>query len=333
MGRPPRLAGPRPGVVRWIEGGTARQRTSVACARIDRQVCLPARCRPHARRHEYITLLPPAPMSTPDTAHPSPARRLLDRLEAIACSLAARDDALALLALGSVGLETDRLDDWSDLDFFVLVRTGAKGRYIADLDWLAQAHPLAWHFRNTADGHKALMADGVYCEFAVFEPHELPAIPYAPGRFVWRRDELAESLAAPARRLPAPADREWLAGEALSNLIVGLQRHARGERLAAMRLVQVHALDRVLELLEVPAIGSDNAVPAVWRRDPFNVDRRVEGRLASAHPTSLLPLWAGGYDGTVAAALALLAVLRDHAAVPQAVADHIESLAARQAGR
>jgi len=162
---------------------------------------------------------------------------LTDRLAALAQALAARNDALALLALGSVGRETARLDVWSDLDFFVLVADGAKTRYLTQLDWLADAYPLAWHFQNTADGHKALMADGVFCEFAVFETHELSHIPYAPGRFVWRRHGVEESLASPRQNLPAKHDAAWLLGEALSNLMVGLQRHARGERLAAMRMV------------------------------------------------------------------------------------------------
>jgi hypothetical protein len=62
-----------------------------------------------------------------------------------------------LLALGSAGLERQRLDRYSDLDFFVIVAQGYKVHYIESLDWLA-------------DGHKALMTDGIFCEFAVFEP-------------------------------------------------------------------------------------------------------------------------------------------------------------------
>ena len=57
----------------------------------------------------------------------------------IGAALARRDDALALLGLGSVGLETARLDRWSDLDFFAIVAPGAKARYIERLDWLAEA--------------------------------------------------------------------------------------------------------------------------------------------------------------------------------------------------
>lgn len=246
---------------------------------------------------------------------------LHDRLASIARALSSRDDALALLALGSVGAETDRLDAWSDLDFFVLVRQGAKERYLGRLDWLAAAHPLAWHYRNTVDGHKALMADGVFCEFAVFELQELGRIPYAPGRFVWRRDEVDPALAAPWRPLPGRHAADWLVGEALSNLIVGLQRHARGERLAAMRMVQVHALDRVLEFLEQQP--AEPCAPA--SRDPFNVDRRIETR--SPRVALSLPAWAGGYEHTVPAALALLAALEAHSAVPPEVAAHVRTLA------
>jgi hypothetical protein len=159
--------------------------------------------------------------------------RLLDRLDDIGHALRDSGHALALIGLGSVGLETQRLDAWSDLDFFAIVEPGHKARYLGRLDWLAAAHPLAWHFRNTADGHKALMADGVFCEFAVFEPQELEGIPFAPGRVVWRRDGIDDDIATPRRPLPAAAlpDETWIVGETLSCLFVGLQRWQRGEKL------------------------------------------------------------------------------------------------------
>lgn len=245
---------------------------------------------------------------------------LLSRLEALGTALARRDDALALLALGSVGRETERIDRWSDLDFFVLVREGgAKARYLARLDWLAEVGPLAWHFQNTADGHKALMDDGVFCEFAVFEVRELAQIAYAPGRFVWRRDEVDPALAEPRRELPGPSDDAWLTGEVLSNLLVGLRRHARGEHLAAMRLIQVAALDRLLELRERRV-----AVPVP--RDPFNIDRRIERRQTDV--AALLPALAPGYAHNAAAALAILAELERCAAVAPRMAAEIRGLAA-----
>jgi len=162
----------------------------------------------------------------------------------------------------------------------------------------------------------------VFCEFAVFEIHELSRIPYAPGRFIWRRNEVDEALAYAKSPLPARHSSGWLVGEALSNLIVGLQRHARGEKLAAMRLIQVHSLDRVLEFLELLQPGSHDSFAA---RDPFNVDRRIEMR--SSQLALALPVWAGGYEQAVPAALALLAALEAHNVVPAAVSGHIRMLA------
>jgi hypothetical protein len=98
-----------------------------------------------------------------------------------------------------------RIDTWSDLDFFAIVEPGSKARYLHRLDWLAAARPLAWHFQNTVDGHKALMDDGVFCEFAVFEPQELDGIPFAPGRVVWKRDDVDASMAHPRKPLPSTA--------------------------------------------------------------------------------------------------------------------------------
>lgn len=255
---------------------------------------------------------------TPDT--------LLQRLDAIGANLARSDHALALIGLGSVGRETARLDAWSDLDFFVVVAPGWKRHYLDDLGWLAAAHPIAWHFRNTVDGHKALMADGVFCEFAVFEPHELAAIPFAPGRMVWKRDGIDDALAEPRRPLPSadlPAE-EWIVGEALGCLIVGLLRWHRGERLAAMRFVQSHALDRLIEL---DALRARQRGESAAGADPFNRERRVEQRQPAL--AAELPRLAPGYEATPAAALAMLEALQRRGAQLNAAAEaRIRALAA-----
>ncbi len=46
---------------------------------------------------------------------------LLQRLDSIGQCLRASNKALALLGLGSVGIETERLDQYSDVDFFAIV--------------------------------------------------------------------------------------------------------------------------------------------------------------------------------------------------------------------
>lgn len=203
---------------------------------------------------------------------PLDTARLRDRLDAIAQVLAADPDALALLGLGSCGVEAGRLDGWSDLDFFVIVAPGCEHRFVEDPWWLARAAPaeapLAHAFRNTADGWKALYADGVFVECAVFAPASLAHIPYHGGRIIWQRGAVLDEDTAAGQR-PLSAGRAWLIGEALTNLYVGLGRFWRGERLAAHRLVQVAALDRLLEL-------------EGGGRDPFNAARgRLSGDEAS----------------------------------------------------
>jgi hypothetical protein len=257
--------------------------------------------------------------SNPETPLPT---KLKERLSALAHSLESSPDALGLLALGSIGQETERADRWSDLDFFVIVERGAKQRYLRNLDWLAAAHPIGWAFANTVDGYKALMDDGVLCEFAVFEPQEIEAIPYAPGRWAWRRtDELPDAWQRSTKPLPTVRPIDWLVGEALSNLLIGLQRLRRGERLAAMRMVQVYALDRLLEIID-QVEASAAGVPC----DPFNADRRFEFR----HPNraSLVAECAAGVDARPHSALAILAALKTVAPLPPLVVEHIETLAA-----
>lgn len=64
-------------------------------------------------------------------AQPAPAH-LLRRLDDVGARLAARGDAIALLGLGSAGLEADRLDEHSDLDHLIallrLTRPGMPHR-------------------------------------------------------------------------------------------------------------------------------------------------------------------------------------------------------------
>lgn len=245
---------------------------------------------------------------------------LLQRIDDIGRALAARPSALALIGLGSVGRELDRLDDYSDLDFFVIVEGPDKQSYIDDLSWLAEAHQLAYVFRNSADGHKFLYADGVYGEMAIFTPDELATAAYAPGRIVWRREGVPEAWAAPpqwppSRREPAV---EHLLGEALTNLYVGLGRFRRGEKLSAMRFIQGYAVDRVIDLAHLMAATTDAGA------DAFDGPRRFEQRFPAlaAELPALLP----GYEHTPQSAGAILALLGRHFDLDPAMVAAIQKL-------
>lgn len=245
--------------------------------------------------------------------------RLLQRLEAIGRSLAAEPDALALLGLGSVGLELDRLDEYSDLDFFVIVRDGTQAAFLEDLTWLERVAPVAYHFQNNHDAIKLLFADGIFCEFAVLTDRELPGIPFAEGRIVWKRPEVPEAIGRPQKPLPSPDARTeaWLLGEALTNLYVGLGRYHRGEKLTAARFIQCFAVERVINL----AARYSEAAPGY--ADPFGLDRRFEQRYGTA--AAYLPSFMQGYDRTPQSAAAILRWLETHFEVNRAMAAAIRA--------
>ena len=244
--------------------------------------------------------------------------QLLQRLDEIGQSLAQSDGALALLGLGSVGKDLARLDDYSDLDFFVIVKPGYKARFIVNLDWLNRIQPIAYSFQNTDDGCKLLFADGIFCEFAIFEPDELAHIPFTPGRFVWQ----AANFAAASLDKPAAAESErsteWLLGEALTNLYVGLGRYQRGEKLSAARFIQGYAVDRVVDLAAKIETGQSGL------SDPFDGARRFEMRFGET--AVHLPQFIPGYDHSRAAAQAILEFLDEHFAVNAAMKQAILSL-------
>ena len=252
--------------------------------------------------------------------HPSAARNRLDRLDAIGEHLASRGDVIALLGLGSVGVEHDRLDEHSDLDFFVIVDDGAKPTYIDSIAWLDTVHEVVFSFVNDPNGRKVLFGDGIFVEYAVFTLGELDDIPFTGARVAWARDDAPQDLPARGRRAGTPTidTIDFHLNEALTNLYVGLHRELRGERLTASRFIQAFAVDRVLALLRLT-----ESEPAS-RRDPFDPSRRAE----QAFPPEVLPLgeMIPGYDANAAAAAAMLAWLRDRFDVDPAIGAAIDDL-------
>jgi len=239
---------------------------------------------------------------------------LLMRLQEIVHSVDCSKHAVALIALGSIGQDTDRLDDYSDLDFFVIAENGYKDRYIGDLDWLSRIAPVAYQYRNTADGCKVLFQDRVFCEFAVFERDELAHIPFAPGRVIWKRDDVEDSIAFPAKDYSLPSgssSTEWLLGEVLTNLYVGMSRHRRGEKLAAASLVQGSALVRLIELHEV------SGGRKLRDRDPFSNERRFETRYPEF--SIRLSKFIQGYERTPESAREILNYLNEKYSISDAM--------------
>lgn len=245
--------------------------------------------------------------------------RLLARLSDIAHALENSEAALALIGLGSVGVELDRLDDYSDLDFFAIVDRGCKRRFIENLDWLSSVYPIAYHYQNTPDGHKLLFVDGVFCEFAVFEHGELGVIPFSRGRVVWKRPQIDDAIAIPVRRSSLERSaQDWLLGEALTNLYVGLSRSQRGELWSATRFIQGHAVERVLELAAL--VEEEQPV----QKDTFANERRYEQRFPGM--VHVLPTFMQGYRRNQESAQAMLGYLERRFPINSAMAKAIRDL-------
>jgi lincosamide nucleotidyltransferase B/F len=203
---------------------------------------------------------------------------LLQRLNDIGTTLKRKDGALLLLGLGSVGIELDRLDEYSDLDFFVIVKKGFKKRFLEQLDWLEETHPLAYYFKNTSDGYKILFEDGIYGEYAVFEEWEFERISYTPFRIVWKEASYSIiSSGCTNETIPSPKkdSLDHPLNEALTNLYVGICRYARGEKLSAMRFVESYAIDSIISVLHLVEQEVD------FYPDPFGNERRLEKRFPS----------------------------------------------------
>lgn len=246
---------------------------------------------------------------------------LLARLDRIAAALRDTGHGVALLGAGSTGLELDRLDAYSDLDFMAVVDAGCAMALVDDLAWLEAAHPIAYRHKNTDDGYKILFADGIFAEFGVVETSRLRDIPLAPARIIWQRPDFDPDLAS-GGHLPAPEPGrtpDWMIGEILTNLYVGLARYRRGEKLSALQFVQGYAMQRIVELapsLETPRPG---------HVDAFGGERRFEQRFPAL--AGELGALLQGYERTPDSAVAILRFLEARVAVDPAMRRAILELA------
>lgn len=192
---------------------------------------------------------------------------------ALVGALGARPVVLGLVAVGSMASGPDA---WSDHDFLVVADPGATEALRADPTWLPRHERLVLHFRETAHGMKGVYDDGHLVEYAVFAPDEISLALLNRTRVLFDRADITDRVAAVVAGTPdrIPADTESdanLEGQLLTALLVGVQRHRRGEHLSGIDFVHRFALRHFLVLLD-RHVEADR--PEV--RDDLNPFRRVE---------------------------------------------------------
>jgi hypothetical protein len=191
----------------------------------------------------------------------------------LTAALADRPEVLGLVAVGSFASGPDA---WSDHDFLVIATPSAAAGLRADPTWLPWHERLVLHFQETDHGMKGVYDDGHLVEYAVFAPDEIALARLNRTRVLLDRADVAARVAAVVAGTPALVEAEaesdaYLHGQLLTALLVGVQRHRRGEHLSGIDFVHRFALRHFLVLLarHVPV-----AQPDV--RDNLNPFRRVE---------------------------------------------------------
>ncbi|MFP2902809.1 hypothetical protein, partial [Corallococcus sp. 4LFB] len=145
-----------------------------------------------------------------------------------------------LVALGSMAARDYPPDDFSDHDFFVIAWPGHAETLRHERGWLPRAEDVALVFRETAHGLKVVYRDGHLLEFAVFDLEELSFARVNRYRVLLDKGGVTERMDARARdtavelQRTAPDD-AWLFGQWLTQVLVGMGRHARGEGSADAR--------------------------------------------------------------------------------------------------
>ncbi|GGH13623.1 hypothetical protein [Paenibacillus segetis] len=247
---------------------------------------------------------------------------LLQRLEALGKVLSKKGGALALMGLGSVGIETERLDEYSDLDFFVIVTPGYKQRYIEQLDWLEDTHPLAYYFMNSRVGYKIMFEDGIYGEFAIFEETELEQAAYSEGRIIWKDPSFGnDNIVNPSDHFQKIKQEsiDFAINEALTNLYVGLGRYARGEKLSGTKFIQSYAVDGLISVMHLLEQEVD------YYPDRFGNERRIEKRYPNF--ANNLGNMIQGYDKVPESAIHILNYIEDIFPVNARLSSEIRKLA------
>lgn len=231
-------------------------------------------------------------------------------------SLKTDPNVCCLLGLGSMS-ETDRMDEYSDVDFFLIVEKGYKQAYINQLFWIPVKIEFA--FKNTKDGYKLLLSDDVFAEFAVFEADELESIAFTEGRVIYQKIGFDLHYIKP-KRVPKPSQStvEYRVNEALTNLYIGLKRDHRGEKSSAFTFIQVYAVGLIATLLPEVFAVQDTAI------DPFVFERRIEFRVPQCE--TILASMKQGYEANKASAKAALDFLKRYFEVNESMSKAIESL-------
>ena len=193
--------------------------------------------------------------------------------ETLQHTLSADDRVRALVGIGSLA-QPERVDRWSDHDFWVITTVEGQAHFLTDLSWLPDHSAITLALRPAPEYYTVLYATGHIAEFAVFALTDLARGQLDRYRMLFDKNDIRTQIQAVYERTQGKqqtADPARAIGHFLVTLCTGAARDARGERLSAHKYIFQYALDDLLALItqHIPAQQSD-------LHDRFDPRRRFE---------------------------------------------------------
>lgn len=191
-------------------------------------------------------------------------------------TLIADERVLALVAIGSLA-KPERIDHWSDHDFWVITTTEAQTDFLSNLSWLPNHTQVVLALRPAHQYNTVLYTSGHIAEFAVFGLHDLSRGRLTDYRVLFDRQNITTRLQTMVTQVHQEQHNSYDAtatfGHFLITLCTGASRAARGEHLSAYTYIFHYAVDELLTLIthHIPAQLHEQA-------DSFDPRRRFEQR-------------------------------------------------------
>lgn len=204
-------------------------------------------------------------------------------------TLAADERVLALVAIGSLA-KPERIDHWSDHDFWVITTTAAQTDFLSDISWLPNHTAIVLALRPAQQYYTILYRTGHIAEFAVFGLHDLSRGRLSQYQMLFDKQEVAPHI----HSIASHVQQEWHDSDNaeatfshfLITLCTGAARAARGEQLSASTYIFQYAVDALLKLITHHQPPQQHDLV-----DPFDSRRRFE-QIYPEISAALLPVLA-----------------------------------------
>ncbi len=169
-------------------------------------------------------------------------------------ALAEADDRIdGLVVLGSTAKTHHQPDQWSDHDFWLIVKNGTEDDFHTDLSWIPQFDRHVLAFRETNHGWKVVFEDGHVLEYAIFPYSELHWARFHHYALLVDKTDISDRL----KKMKTTQDENHTTVSPLqqvqfllSLLVIGMGRYNRGEKLSGLLYIKHHALEQYHNLLQ-----------------------------------------------------------------------------------